>query len=323
MAQDAQAIAFDLYALVNALDPMPAPGSTAALALSDRCDELLAAVQRFRDSAAANREKLALVLERVAAGLRSLTLSLPSLKGRLPSPDLKALREARAWLMDGYEQLLVSLRSYHLAEAAELPGSLRPRNYTRNIFHVVNAVGGAALYEWVLDRTGCLIVLGTMLAFYLGSEVMRRLSPTMHAKFFDGPLRGITRPRERYRVPAALWYTIAIFAITVFAEQTVAQLAVLVVGLGDPAASILGKRFGRRRVWGRKTWVGTLAFIGAATFACALFLGALRPMGVAQVLGISFAGALAGAIAELASDDRIDDNLTVPLAAALVFVFLV
>lgn len=322
MSQDAQTLAFDLYSLVNALDPMPTPGSSAALALSRRCDELLAAVQRFRESAAENRERLGQALERVASGLRSLTQALPSLKGRFPSPDSNTLRETRAWLMDGYEQLLVSLRSYHLANAKELPGSLRPRNYTRNIFHVANALVGAGLYEWVLDRTGCLIVLGTMLAFYLGSELMRRVAPARHAKFLDGPFRAITRPRERYQVPAAVWYTVAIFLITAFAEQTVAQLAVLVVGLGDPAASILGRRFGKRRIFGRKTWVGALSFVAAATLACTVFLFALRPLSLGHALALALAGACAGALAELLSDDRVDDNLTVPLTAALVFALL-
>lgn len=332
MSQDAQVIANDLYSLVNALDPLPAPGSTAALALSQRCDELLLAVQRFRDSAAANREKLAASLERVAAGLRTLTQYLPSapdlpsfrsLKERMPSPDLTRLRETRAWLMDGYEQLLVTLRSYRLAEVGSLPGSLRPRNYVRNVFHVANALVGAGLYEWVLDRTGCLFVLGTMLLTYLTAEFLRRAAPRVHARCFDGVFRHITRPRERYELPAAVWYTVAILLVTAFASQTVAQLAVLIVGFGDPVASICGKRWGRRKLFGRKTWVGTGAFVVAATLTCAVFLVAARDLALPTALGIALAGAVAGAVAEVVSDDRIDDNFSVPVAAALVLVFLV
>ena len=58
----------------------------------------------------------------------------------------------------------------------------------------------------------------------------------------------------------AVWYTAAMLLVTAFASQTVTQLAILIVGFGDPVASLCGKRWGRRKILGRKTWIGSAAF---------------------------------------------------------------
>ena len=87
----------------------------------------------------------------------------------------------------------------------------------------------------------------------------------------------------------------------------------MVLGLGDPAAAIVGRRFGRTPVGDGRTLEGTLAFVAVGFVAAAstlLILGHPGPIGVLAV-----AGAVGGAVGEILSR-RIDDNLMIPVLSA-------
>ncbi len=249
-------------------------------------------------------------LERVAQNLRVLLQNLPS------APDLKGLREARSRLMDSYEHFLNSLRAVEPLTESALPASLRPRNYVRNGFHVLNALTGVALYQWVFDRHGCLLVLIAVLAVYATLDITRRLWPRWNEILFDSVFKQITRPRERHQIPAASWYALATFLVVLTSQQTTAQLAVLVLGIGDPAASLVGRKWGRRKLWRRKSLVGTGAFAIASFLAAAIFLTTLKALPWGRLLPMATVASVAGAAAEVVSDDRLDDNFTVPITVA-------
>jgi dolichol kinase len=77
----------------------------------------------------------------------------------------------------------------------------------------------------------------------------------------------------------------------------------------------VGKRWGRWKLLGEKSLLGTLGFFGATLVATAVFLLLVAPgLGVLSILGICAAVALVGAVTELLSS-RLDDNLTIPLVA--------
>ena len=109
----------------------------------------------------------------------------------------------------------------------------------------------------------------------------------------------IARPRERFETPAATWYVLGlVFAVSI-ASQTHAQLACLVLGLGDPAASLIGKKWGRGKLYRDRTWAGTLGFIIVTFSACTIFLIACREYSLSLTLGTACLAAVSGAIAEL------------------------
>jgi dolichol kinase len=84
--------------------------------------------------------------------------------------------------------------------------------------------------------------------------------------------------------------------------------AVICLSVGDVAANIIGKRFGRHRLGG-KSLEGMLGNF-AVTFAVIYFI-APSPV-------VALAGALTGAIVECLPLPYINDNLSIPLAAGLV-----
>lgn len=107
----------------------------------------------------------------------------------------------------------------------------------------------------------------------------------------------------------------------------VAITAILTWGIGDTAAALVGKRFGRRKVHlagadQNKTWAGTLsnAAASAATAAAALLLMSALP--AAQCILFGLAAGLVSAFTELYSHGG-NDTATVPFAVSLVLGILV
>jgi dolichol kinase len=145
-------------------------------------------------------------------------------------------------------------------------------------------------------------------------EAARRRSPAANVLLMR-LFAPVAHPHERHRVNSSTWYVTALLALAIFGPLRAAEIGVLVLALADPAAGIVGRRFGRTRLLAGRSLEGSLAFFAvgaAAAFAWLSLLSAL-PRPAAIVLAV--AGAAAGALAELAST-RLDDNFTVPVAAA-------
>jgi dolichol kinase len=79
---------------------------------------------------------------------------------------------------------------------------------------------------------------------------------------------------------------------------------ILVLALADPAAGTLGRLYGERRL-GQGTWVGSAAFLAVAFAVLAFHLGPAAGLAAALIV----------AMVEVVPW-RLDDNLTVPVAAA-------
>lgn len=226
-------------------------------------------------------------------------------------PDVSEARERwmrfRDELQPRYEALLVALREH----AVHAP-SLRPTNYVRNVFHVGNALGVVALLvflpsQWLIPLASAFFGLAVFL------ETSRRVSARWNdvlMKLF-GP---VAHPYEHYRVNSASWYVGALFVLAWMQRPMVAAVGVGVLGLADPAASIVGRRFGRHKLIHGRTLEGTTTFaIVGALVAAAVLLGFGTPILTALV--VALVSGVAGALAELLSR-RIDDNFSVPVLTA-------
>jgi dolichol kinase len=226
-------------------------------------------------------------------------------------PDVSEARERwmrfRDELQPRYEALLVALREH----AVHAP-SLRPTNYVRNVFHVGNALGVVALLvflpsQWLIPLASAFFGLAVFL------ETSRRVSARWNdvlMKLF-GP---VAHPYEHYRVNSASWYVGALFVLAWMQRPMVAAVGVGVLGLADPAASIVGRRFGRHKLIHGRTLEGTTTFaIVGASVAAAVLIGFGTPIVTALV--VALVSGVAGALAELLSR-RIDDNFSVPVLTA-------
>lgn len=303
--------------------PLALHSHVLALELHDALRELDPV--RFRtDRGARVRERLAELEVRVTAlvegsladpgmALRQKLRDLAELlRSRLPTPDVApkgaAWVELRARLMQAYEALAASLRTH----AMDVP-SLRPTNYTRNLFHV--ACAAVALAVIVLIPNHMLWVVGPFFVAGWTMETTRRASARVNLRLMRlfGP---VAHPHETHRINSATWYTSALLGLALVAPFEACAVGVVVLGLGDPVAALVGRRFGRTKLLHGRSLEGSLAFVLVGFLgALATLLLAYPAIALPTAAMMAGAGAVAGAVAELLSH-RLDDNLTVPWSAA-------
>ncbi len=159
-------------------------------------------------------------------------------------------------------------------------------------------------WEWAL----LLLLLGLTVA--LTVEVARSRSRWVRHRFLLRTRR-LLRRRERSAVSGATYMAAGFLLVFVLFPRPVAVLAMLYLTLGDLAAAVVGKRWGRHRIAGGKSLEGF-----AACLVVNVTAGLLLP-------GIGWVPALVGGGAAAAIELaplRMDDNLTVPLGGAAAIV---
>ena len=90
----------------------------------------------------------------------------------------------------------------------------------------------------------------------------------------------------------------------------------MILGVADPAAGLIGRRFGRHKLIHGRSVEGTAAFILVGGLGCVLVLTTWHAgLGWPLMAGLIASAIVPAALAELVAH-RIDDNLLVPMAAA-------
>lgn len=183
---------------------------------------------------------------------------------------------------------------------ALLPGTGKMR---RRLFHMA---GGAffPLLALFLPRPTLLALLALATALALVVEGVRlRYAPLQR---LISRLVAIKEMESR-GISASTYLLLGALAAFLIFPVEIAVAAVLFLAVADPIASVVGERWGHRRV-GAKSVEGSLAFLVAALVVGAVLAGAGGGPGVV----VAAAGGLAAAAAELLPLP-VDDNLTIPL----------
>ena len=293
-----QAIAFELHGLFRALDlriQTPELVRQKLEAANRRIDELLAAEWTLVPDSVTES------IERLAELLRTWTQD--------DSHDTGAWVELKAQLRERYAGLSTALRR----ERVKVP-ELRPTNYARSGFHVGAAVVCLGLVV-VLTSEQLPWAAGAFAAWAWTLESLRRVSKRANAammRFF----RPIAHEQERDRVNSATWYMTSLVILALTGSPLLCVTGVAVLGVADPLAGLVGRRFGRVRLMNGRTLEGSLTFVVAGMLAArGAMLLVDTPLGAGALWLTAGAAALVGGVVELVSR-RIDDNLSIPLAAA-------
>lgn len=141
-------------------------------------------------------------------------------------------------------------------------------------------------------------------------DAWRIISPGVN-EFVHSLWGRLLKQSERSRLTGSSHYFLGILGAVALYPRPVAVCASLYMTWADPAALVVGRRWGRRPIGG-KSWEGFLAF-SAVAFAVGL---AFFPWPVALV------GAAAGGLVELFSPEWANDNSLVPIASGLVLALL-
>jgi dolichol kinase len=186
------------------------------------------------------------------------------------------------------------------------------RELGRKAIHAASVAVPA--FVWFVSWSVAVAVLGTaaMLAVAIDVGRLRFRGPRYR---FLRLTRALLRPHERKGFAGATWMALAYFAAVLAFPTPVAVAAMLFNGLGDAAAAVVGRRWGRHRTrWG-KSWEGFAAGL-AVNVAIAL---ALASVPGTFSLAAGLAGAAAAALLEML-DLPLDDNLRVTIGGGLAIV---
>ena len=161
------------------------------------------------------------------------------------------------------------------------------------------------------------------ITFLIYSEYLRREYMRIRGVvgLLEKAVKDVTTYLERKDAPrpffGAFWFYVGL-AVTFFIFPLhIASAASASLAVGDALATMFGKRFGKFKILGNKTFEGTLIFFISAFTVSAFFI---EP-------ALAFICAVVAALVELAPELRfikktslkavLDDNLIVPIIAAL------
>lgn len=147
-----------------------------------------------------------------------------------------------------------------------------------------------------------IIFLNTFTIFKIGAD---RLS------LYYRLVYGLEREKN-YSKPGvqAFWANLGIFLSFLFLGREPAMVSVVVLAIGDAFASIVGMRYGKRKI-GYRSLEGTFAFFLSTFVVLSPFIGFWK------AFLVSFFSALVEALPL-----RLDDNFTVPVIAGFVYYLL-
>ncbi len=303
LAEDSRTLALQVHQLLQDLD--------AARFKEERSAALQARVEGIRQALATLLAALA-----DAGPSAALRERLTALQEALASWSLPEAAVARAAWMDlkvrvqpVYEDLVDALR----VEDVHVP-RVRPTNYHRNLMHgtswvVALVTIGVSGGDWRM-----LAVAGSIAVAGWAMEIGRWRSPAFNVVIMKAFGR-VAHPHEAHRINSATWYATALTIIAAVGSVPAAAVAVTALGVGDPIAALVGRRWGRIPTLNGRSLEGSLAFAASSWVGCAAVLAVMAPTwGWTAVLAVSAAGTVAGAVAETFCR-RVDDNFGIPLAA--------
>jgi dolichol kinase len=183
------------------------------------------------------------------------------------------------------------------------------RELWRKAIHVASVA--VPVFVWFSHPPVAVAVLGAVAAAAATVDLARLRFRGPRYRFLR-LTRPLLRPHERRGLAGATWMALAYFAAVALFPTPVAVAAMLFNGLGDAAAAVVGRRWGRHRTRAGKSWEG---------FAAGLVVNAAVAAGISTLpltfpLAAAFAGALAASLLEMA-DLPLDDNLWVTVGGGL------
>ncbi|PIQ24085.1 hypothetical protein COW36_03645 [bacterium (Candidatus Blackallbacteria) CG17_big_fil_post_rev_8_21_14_2_50_48_46] len=310
-----QSFALRLYSLLRDLDPSRW-GSVRKKNITHQIIELEAEVHRLYDQ----MQSVLLTLEEQEIKEAPLTALQETLKpvGSLLT-QLKDVHQVEHLsyvnlytlskrLQKAYQRLSVMM------EACQTPiPHLRPTNLTRSVFHAANAVSILFMIALVPSFDWMFWIALAFLVFCIFTESLKRIHPSLKAQVMR-IFAPIAHPHEYDKVNSATWYGVALLLLSMM-PLPLGIVAVAVLGFGDPAAGLIGRKYGKIPMPGNRTLEGSMTFFLVGTLAASISLTLMHPLPLYVNLIVSAAAALTGALGEFLGKYP-DDNLSIPLTSA-------
>jgi dolichol kinase len=180
---------------------------------------------------------------------------------------------------------------------------------SRRLFHLATGLT-LALLVFRLGREKAVILIGSLFLITVLVETLR-LRINAFNRVLVGWFGSLLKERETHYPTGVGYFLGGILICLLLFHLEVALASIVILSVGDPAASVVGQRWGRIRI-GKKSMEGAVAFWVCAMTAGVFFQGFWPGL---PFLTYSI-GALTGAVVECLPI-RVDDNLILPLATGL------
>ena len=176
------------------------------------------------------------------------------------------------------------------------------RELRRKSIHLLGLV--VPILYFFTSRDLAIIGVGGLVALALAAELLKGLVPTFRAIFLR-IFSPILRSQEQKGGPTgATYFLIGSFLCILFFDKTLAIVCLCFLTLGDLCAALIGKQWGRIKLFSRKSLEGSLAcFVVCTTVAllieiapCCCTRWSTRSQPLIELLPIG-----------------VDDNVTIPL----------
>lgn len=292
-----QSLALDVFSLLQSIDPsrVRANARDAMLAQIQQMAERIRAVIPSESPLGEPFGKVATVLDGAPMGQEA-------------SSEWESFRKQ---LHAAYDELAAMLRR----EAIDIP-TVRPTNYVRSIFHVFSATTVLLCVQHVMTPKSMIAISGAFTLAAWGMEISRRVSPAAN-RFLMWVFGPVAHEHERRKINSSTWYTTALFLMALTVSPMAASVGLAVLGFADPAAGLIGRRFGRTKIRAGRSLEGSSTFFVVGLLASMATLAIYYPtLSLTTSLLLAGTATLTAALAELFVT-KLDDNFTIPLAASL------
>ena len=168
-------------------------------------------------------------------------------------------------------------------------------------------------YRWYLAGFFFLLCVGNILVEHIYASMKYPRLNALYNFFFGKMLRFEVRPGMWIISGGPYVFASAFLSLLLFVPW-IAASGMTAMLLGDTAAALIGRKFGRHKTVNGKSLEGVFAFIAAS---------AIGTVAVSSIVGVSFKGnalaillpSVAGCLVELFEKQlKIDDNFSIPVA---------
>lgn len=183
----------------------------------------------------------------------------------------------------------------------------------RKTIHL-SSISIALIYSQI-SRSLALLLLVPLFAGFFLIDLLKNISKPVSAWYhrsFGGMLRHHELEQTRVHLNGATCITLAALLLVFFFPKVIAVTAFSMVAFSDTMAALAGKTFGRHR-FGHKSLEGSAAFLVTSL----VIIGVVPNLKIQAGITMAVVATIAEAFEIRVANMKIDDNLTIPLAAAI------
>lgn len=151
---------------------------------------------------------------------------------------------------------------------------MKVRNFklARSLYHAASSLMVVSASELLWTSADLVLISAALCAGVWAMEVLKSRSDAFKRVMFK-LLGAISRDGEQHNVNSATWYMSSLFLLSLTFSKLPSCMGALALGVGDPAAALVGSKLGHVRLYGKKTLEGSAAF---AIVSFAFFVGYMQ-----------------------------------------------